>query len=133
MATLAPLADATDLNGDTVLRVVNCTDMPSDNDPARLAAIAKVAAPLGPRYGDDMLMLMANCAGLDVEPDPIPPIHPVGAATPTLLVGSVHDPATPMFVPADEQRADRFEAGDVRGLRARRDLAARIRVRRQGS
>jgi hypothetical protein len=38
----------------------------------------------------------AKLAGINTA-EPIPPLHPIGAATPTLVVGSQHDPATPLF------------------------------------
>ncbi len=74
---------------------INCLDHPSARDVSAYARAAAVASRLAPHFGPPLAWGSLTCAFWPVPPTDSP--HPVRApgAPPILVVGNVHDPATP--------------------------------------
>lgn len=84
---------ATGLNP-TVLRLVNCIDLPEKPTVAEMVTAAEQMVVDGPYFGAILAGTLPMCAGLPVPEDLTPSTPPAGLG-PVLVAGAVHDPATP--------------------------------------
>lgn len=82
-------------NAGAVFSTVNCLDYADRPSVARSIRAVRLQDRLGPLYGGSLATMFArNCAGLTIEPDPVPVITNEGSPVAVLILGATRDGST---------------------------------------
>ena len=89
------LAAGYNSNAGYAFSLTNCVDYADRPTTSAVTAAVRRQHQIAPRFGGTLAtMYGTQCAGLDVDPDPIPRITGVGSPVPVLLMGSTRDGST---------------------------------------
>lgn len=92
---LRTLTYASNSNAGSVFSVVNCLDYPQRPTLAQSIAAVRAQVRLGPYWGGTLTTQFAvGCAGLRLQPDPVPVVTGIGPRVPVLITGSTRDGST---------------------------------------